>query len=301
MMRWAALLCCGILALACDRGASSADPAPSAAPAADAPSPASPTAESSGASLSEAEVLALIARDSLHPDEAADSVVRWLEAVLDTATTEPYAAPAMLRLALLRIRRFSWVEDSLQQAHPRSFVYLEPWGRSFYSSADLDTLIARFPRSPLVDDARYALTLLEFRGYCEGDAACTFSGDLGYSREFLAAHPTSPYAGPIIAEVNRRIRDHLLFREQQEPGFVRDLRVEDEGYDPASIRSELEGWQQSLDALPRPTAAPGLILVADLWSRFGEPARARVILERISTDPGSVPPDSIRVRLEQLP
>ena len=47
----------------------------------------------------------------------------------------------------------------------------------YYTGQDFRDLIQRFPNSPLVEVAAYALTFVEPRGECEGDLACVVDWD----------------------------------------------------------------------------------------------------------------------------
>jgi hypothetical protein len=241
----------------------------------------------------ERQTVLAVRADSALADDALRLRVAELQRIADTATAGAVAAPALLRLGLLKMRLYTGdVRDSIAKLRPGDFFYDEVSGSHLYGGGELTTLLERFPDSPLADEAAYAITLLPAGGECEGYINCYVSRVSYRSLEFLEQHPRSPLAGLAVARINDGVHDVL----RDTP----DLAAATEMYDPKEFRPQLARYDSIARTLPAAPSAEALFVIAGLWERLGEAARAKDIYARLETAPGLVPLDSIRNRAARV-
>ena len=221
------------------------------------------------------EALACFPVDTL-PDRdpwsvAYDRPVRPLLDSLDAQVlkAQPADLPALLFARGLAKSAFTPGRDAdtlYAQSRPDEYGFNEADADWLYNGKDFRDLIRRFPASPLVDDAAYALTRLPIGGECEGSVACAVSVGWMPVADFLRAHPNARQADFAVV----RALDAFRFLDS-----VPDLRVETDAIDPAAIR----GMIATLDTVARLQQPPRNTLLltraAELWKRLEDFDRSR--------------------------
>jgi hypothetical protein len=184
-----------------------------------------------------------------------------VQAIADTATAESVVALALLRAGLLKIQLYpADIFGGEAAKRPQDFFHDEIAGGWLYNGADFDTLLVRFPMSPLTDDARYAKLFLIPGGECEGRADCVIGYGLHRPIEFLRTDTNSPHAPAVLAMISRKLRRALA--------DVPDLRMATESYDPVTVRGHLAAYDSVARRLPMPLRDSATALLDSIWARF---------------------------------
>ena len=186
-----------------------------------------------------------------------------VQAIADTATAESVLALALLRAGLLKVQLYPADYFGGEAAkRPQDFFHDEIAGGWLYNGADFDTLLVRFPMSPLADDARYAKLFLIPGGECEGRVDCIIGYGLHRPIEFLRTDANSPHAPAVLATINRELRRALA--------DVPDLRTATESYDPIAVRGQLASYDSVARRLPLRLRDSATALLDSIWARFAD-------------------------------
>jgi hypothetical protein len=195
--------------------------------------------------------------------DSAAAVVRLaeLQRIADSARSEAVAAPALLRVGLLKLRLYpADIDGAVAAKRPQDFFHNEIAGGWLYNGADFDTLLARYPTSTLAEDARYAKIFLIPGGECEGFVECYIGFGLRPHFEFLRTDPSSTHAADVVALINAEIRRALA--------EVPDLAKQTESYDPVAVRKHIAAYDSIARGLPSPARESARQLLDSLLSRF---------------------------------
>lgn len=238
---------------------------------------------------------------ALDPDPWAITYSQPLRPLLDSLDVQVATATADRLPALLLARGraksayqpSAFSADSVYaKARPDEYGYNEFGGEWIYNGKDFHDLIERFPSSPLVDDAAYALTGLPGGGECEGSVACVISYGWAPVAEFLRAHPNARQADFAVA----RALEAFRYADS-----VQDLRVGTPDDEPGAIRSMVA----VLDTVARLQTPPRrtrlLVRTAELWERYADYGRSRAAYKAalVTADASARP--CIEARLALLP
>ena len=183
--------------------------------------------------------------DAVHLDSLRVEMAR-LEQELARA---PAGEQPRLLLELGRVKRFYIAPADGPHAHyARSradeYMYDEIGGRFVYRGKHLRNLIEQFPAHPLADDAAWQLTLLPPAGECEGFVLCHVESRWRDVRDFLGAHPASPYAPRALDRAIAAFDDNLR--------SVADLTRSSEYYDAGDLPPLLAEFDSVTAGLPMP-------------------------------------------------
>ena len=154
-----------------------------------------------------------------------------------------------LLLELGRAKRLYIAPPDGPHAHyartrPDEYVYDEIGGRFVYHGKHLRDVTERFPQHPLADDAAWQLTLLPSAGECEGFVTCYVEYRWRRVRDFLGAHPASPYAPRALDRAIAAFDDNLT--------SVADLTRSSEFYDAGDLPPLLAEFDSVTAGLPVP-------------------------------------------------
>ncbi|HEU4719773.1 MAG TPA: hypothetical protein VFS59_00305 [Gemmatimonadaceae bacterium] len=130
------------------------------------------------------------------------------------------------------------------RTRPDEYVYDEIGGRFVYHGKHLRHLLERFPDHPLADDAAWQLTLLPSAGECEGFVVCYVEYRWRRVRDFLGAHPASPYAPRALDRAIAAFDEHLT--------SVTDLTRSSEFYDAGDLPPLVAEFDSVTAGLPAP-------------------------------------------------
>ena len=207
-----------------------------------------------------AAIAATTATQSFESDTIVDGYAETDPAHLDSLRVEmarleqelagaPTREQPRLLLELGRVKRlYIAPADGPHAAYARSradeYMYDEIGGRFVYRGRHLLDLIERFPAHPLADDAAWQLTLLPPAGECEGFVICYVESRWQMVRDFLGAHPASPYAPRALDRAIAAFEDHLR--------PVADLTRSSEYYDAGDLPPLLAEFDSVTTGLPEP-------------------------------------------------
>lgn len=250
----------------------------------------------------EARTLQLLGADSVLSGADLLAGLAVLQQIADTSSRAEVAAPALLRLGSLKLRLFPGaVPDSLVTRRPDDFAYDEISASHLYLGREFRLLLERYPDSMLADDAAYADSFVPRGGECEGFTECYAEVATVQLGEFLKKYPDSRHAAGAVERATAELAN--VFAVQSDRGFIdsNDLTVATQFHDPAAVRRVIENYEVVVRQLRRDVAAPAFYLLADLWQRFQRVDLARDLYERLLVQPGTIPVDSVRARLQRLP
>jgi len=252
-------------------------------------------------SVLEAQTLQLARADSALQDSALTAGLSQLQQVADTATSSVLAAPALLRLGLLKLRLFpNEAADSFVARRPGDFAYDEISASHLYRGREFDVLLERYPTSVLADDAAYARTFLARGGECEGFTDCYAAVATRELGAFLQKYPDSRHAAAAVQRSAAELRSVFAVQSDRQQFNPSDLTEATQFHDPAAVQRVIEDYEITVRQLRRDVAAPAFYLLADLWERYRRVDLARDLYERLLIQPGVVPVDSVRVKLSRL-
>lgn len=228
------------------------------------PRPDAPSAATEVELRSNADGRPIAAQDAGLDSAGAAQRLAEIQAIADTAMTEPLGAPALLRAGLLKLHLFPVdIMGDAAAGRPQDFFHNEIAGGWLYNGADFDTLLARFPTSVLADDARFAKLFLVPGGECEGRTDCRLHFVLDRPMEFLTTDPNSPLASTVLARINQGLREALA--------DVPDMRTQTETFDPAAVRGLLAAYDSLARRLPSPLRDSATTLLDSILVRLGTP------------------------------
>src|SRR5206468_1820491 len=138
-----------------------------------------------------------------------------------------------------------------------------------YNGYHFRELMRRFPKSEWADDAAWELMLLSRGGECEGNVACYIGRGFDPVAEFLRDYPTSPFAQDAAQRADSAFTQALA--------DVVDLTEPSDDYSPGEVRELLARYDTLVQRLPTQLRARATLTIADLWSRFLNRERARVL------------------------
>jgi hypothetical protein len=188
--------------------------------------------------------LPAMARDTGLDSAAAERRITQLDQFAMVANGDS-AAAALLRAGVLKLRHRRVAYDSAPPTRrPGEYHLDEIAGGWLYTGVDFDTLVAQYPRSDLVDDARFARLFVVSGGECEGRPDCYVALQCAAPIEFLRQHPASPYAPIVVAMINSVLRQHL--------GGIANLTQATDVYDPLPALAIVARFDTVSRALPPP-------------------------------------------------
>ena len=203
-----------------------------------------------------------------------DSALARIDSLERALAAAPVADSARLLLRLAMLKRelqdviyrgeteeeMRRLEQLLAQRTP-DFFFNEIAGTYLYTGIELDTLLARFPRHGLADDAAWQQTKLILGGECEGYIGCYLWSATRAHIALLERFPASPYADSALAVITASYDDLL----SQAP----DPRVSSEYYDRAEVLELFAAYAAVAETLPGSLGASAREHVARVRDRIG--------------------------------
>lgn len=157
-----------------------------------------------------------------------------------------------------------------------------------YNGLHFRTIVQRFPRSGLADDAAYELTALRPPGECEGLVDCGITQELTQLAEFLRKYPSSEFASQAVERANAAFLVHLNS----------DASV---GVTDPSVRKLLGQYDQVAGLLPPHPRARAYEVLGLLYDRMGNHQRTRYLYGAILREiPDYENIEEIRARLDRI-
>lgn len=163
------------------------------------------------------------------------------------------------------------------KTHAAEYGANEVGANYIYNGADFKTLISKYPKSDLADDAAFELANLPQPGECEGDAECRFERALIPFEKFFAKYPSSPLAPRAVELINSQAFDTWL--DPNKPAAP--VKNCCDGFDKKNMLKLIDRYFAAVQPLQSPCKADALHSIADAYAALGRADSAMAIYKSI--------------------
>lgn len=163
------------------------------------------------------------------------------------------------------------------KTHAADYAFNEVGSNYIYNGADFKSLISKYPKSGLADDAAFELANLPQPGECEGDAECRFERALVPFEKFFSKYPGSDLVPRAIELVNSQAFDAWL--DPDKPAAP--IKNCCDGFDKKAMLKLVDRYLAAVQPVKTADKAAALHAIADAYAALGRKDSAIPLYNKI--------------------